>query len=74
MLRIARAAEREPAAAGVNVTLMLQLLPAASVDPQVFICPKSAVFAPVSPIPVIARSADPVLDKVMVVLLEVLTS
>jgi hypothetical protein len=38
-------AERVPAAAGVNVTLMLQEAPAATLA-QLFVCEKSAAFVP----------------------------
>ena len=33
--------EREPVAVGVNVTLMLQLVPAANATPQLLLCAKS---------------------------------
>jgi len=49
-----------PEAVGVNVTLILQLAPAATLAPQLFIWAK----APVSVIPVIARGAVPVLVRV----------
>lgn len=47
-------------AVGVNVTLILQLAPAARPAPQLFICAKS----PVRVIPVIVRGAPPVLLRV----------
>jgi hypothetical protein len=41
-------ADRVPLAVGVNVTLIVQLAPAATLDPQVLVCAKSPGFAPVS--------------------------
>jgi len=41
-----RVADLVPAAAGVNVTLAVQLAPAARLDPQVFVCEKSDGFVP----------------------------
>jgi hypothetical protein len=59
------AAEREPAAVGVNVTLMVQLpLLAATELPQLFNCVKSPMFAPVTLIPVMFSAAVPVLVSV----------
>jgi hypothetical protein len=40
-------AVREPVPEGVNVTVMMQLPPASTLDPQVFVWKKSAAFAPV---------------------------
>ena len=51
---------RAPVAVGVNVTLMLQLEPAARVAPQVFVEAKS----PVTAIELMFRLAFPVLDSV----------
>jgi len=48
---------RVPVAVGVKVTEILQLIPAAMVGPQVFVCEKS----PLVPILFNKRSADPVL-------------
>src|SRR5713226_4780622 len=53
---------RVPDAVGVNVTLMLQLAPAATELPQVFVSTKS----PLAAILVIVRAALPVLDSVTV--------
>jgi hypothetical protein len=50
---------REPAAVGVNVTLIAQLLPLATLLPQLFVSPKS----PLAVIPVIDSGALPVLLK-----------
>jgi len=51
---------REPVAVGVNVTLIVQLDPAARLVPQVFVCAKS----PVTVTPVIVRLAVPLLLRV----------
>ena len=59
-------ADRAPAAVGLNVTLIVQFAPAATVVPHVLVCAKSAALAPVSPMLLIARSAVPVLDSVTV--------
>lgn len=40
------AAFRAPIAAGVNVTLIEQLAPAARLEPQLFVCEKSEAFVP----------------------------
>jgi hypothetical protein len=40
-------AVRVPAAVGVKVTLIVQLAPAATLDPQVFVCAKSPGSVPV---------------------------
>lgn len=52
--------------AGVKVTEMMQLAPAASELPQVLVWAKSAAFAPVIAMPVIASAALPELDSVAV--------
>jgi hypothetical protein len=51
---------------GVNITLIAQLPPAATLEPHGFDCEKSAAFAPVMvmPDPVILSAAFPVLDRV----------
>jgi hypothetical protein len=41
-------AERAPVAVGVNVTLIEQLAPPATLDPQVLVCKKSPAFVPVT--------------------------
>ena len=41
---------RVPVAVGVNVTLMVQVAPAATLVPQLFVCPKSPPLVPVKPI------------------------
>ena len=58
---------------GVNVTLMTQLPPAATVVPHGLVCAKSAAFVPVipMPVPVMFSAAPPVLDSVTVCAAEV---
>jgi len=41
------AALRAPVAVGLKVTLIVQFPPAATLDPQVLVCPKSPGLAPV---------------------------
>jgi len=61
------AAVRIPVAVGVNVTLIVQFpLFAATELPQLFVCAKSPLFAPVTPMLVILRAALPVLVSVTV--------
>lgn len=48
-----------PAAAGVNVTLIVQLELAASALPQLFVWAKSEALVPEIEIPVIVRAAFP---------------
>ena len=57
-------AERAPLALGVKETVMEQLLPAARLEPQLFVCWKSAGFVPASVIPEIVRAALPVFVSV----------
>ena len=59
-----RLARREPVAPGVNVTLMPQLPPAATVDPHALVCAKSAAFAPVNVRLLMTRAPFPVLFNV----------
>src|SRR5208283_2442533 len=59
-------AVRLPAAEGVNVTLSVQLPPAASELPQVVVSAKSPGLAPVNAIPLRDRAAFPVLFSVTV--------
>lgn len=62
------AALRVAATAGVNVTLIVQLAPAARVfEPvgQVFVCAKLAEFAPVIVMPLMLSAALPLLVRVM---------
>lgn len=59
-------AVKVPLVAGVNVTLMEQLLPAAKLDPQVFVSAKVDGFAPVSATLEMLSAALPVLVSVMV--------
>jgi hypothetical protein len=57
---------REPAAEGVNVTLIAQLAPAETVLPQVFVCVKSPALAPLMAILEMLRDAFPMLESVTV--------
>jgi len=67
-------AVREPVALGVNVTLMVQLAPAARVAPHEFVKAKLEAFVPVREMLVIVMLALPLLVNVTVLgLLVVLT-
>lgn len=57
-------AERLPAEAGVNVTLIVQLAPAATEEPQVVVSPKSPGLAPNKPILTMFSTVLPVLVRV----------
>jgi len=59
-------AVRLPVAVGLNVTLNVQLLLAASELPQVLVCPKSPELVPVNPMLAIDRAVLPVLLNVTV--------
>ncbi len=59
-----RLAVRAPEAVGLNVTLMVQFAFAATELPQVFVCAKSALFAPVMEIAVRLSGKLPVLVSV----------
>ena len=48
---------RDPAAAGVKVTLIVQFPPAATLDPQLLVCPKSPGLVPVKPTLVMVKAA-----------------
>jgi hypothetical protein len=54
---------RAPAAVGLNVMLILQLEPAATLPPQVFVWLKSPLFAPITAMLVMVRVSVPVFDK-----------
>jgi hypothetical protein len=54
-----RAAVRVPEAAGLNVTLMLQLAPSANEVPQVWVCRKSLALVPVIPMPAMLKVVAP---------------
>jgi hypothetical protein len=58
------AAVRVPVAAGLKVTLMVQLAPAATLDPQLFVSAKSLELAPESAMLLRLKSAFPELVKV----------
>ena len=55
---------RAPVAAGVKVTLMMQVADAASEAGQLLLCVKLLAFVPVMEMPVMASAALPVLDSV----------
>ena len=59
------AALRLPADAGVKVTLMVQVPPAASDVPQLLVCPKLLALVPATPMFEIARAALPGFDSVI---------
>ena len=59
-------AVRLPLAAGLNVTLIVQLAPAATELPQVLVCAKSLALVPVRARLVMLKAALPVLPKVRV--------
>jgi len=60
------AALRVPVAAGVKVTLIVQLVPAATLDPQLLVCAKSPGLVPVSAMLEMLKAEFPVLFRVMV--------
>jgi hypothetical protein len=53
-----------PVAAGLNVTLIAQLAPAAKLAPQLFVCEKSAPLVPVNVMLVRVNAAVPLLVRV----------
>ena len=55
---------RLPVALGVKFTVIVQLDPAATLDPHALVCVKSPAFAPVTVILVMVRAALPVLPRV----------
>jgi hypothetical protein len=61
-----KVAVRDPVAAGVKVTAIVQELPAASEDPQVFASEKSSGSVPAKVVPEIVKLAVPVLLRVTV--------
>ena len=63
---IVTAANRLPAAAGSNVTLMVQLAPAATLAPQLLVCEKSPAFVPAMAIEVIDRAEPPLLASLTI--------
>lgn len=58
-------AVRAPAAVGLNVTLIEQFPPVATLAPHVFVCEKSPLLVPVIAMLVRVKVADPVLDRVI---------
>jgi len=59
-----RVALREPTAAGVKVTVIVQFPPETTLAPQVFVWPKSPMFVPVMAMLEMASVAVPVLLRV----------
>src|SRR5439155_21127861 len=59
-----RVAVRVPVAVGLNVTLIVQLDAAATLVPQVFVCAKSPLLAPVRAMVVMLNAALPGLERV----------
>ncbi len=59
-----RDTESVPLMLGVNVTLMVQLAPTATLVPHVFVCAKSPLFVPAIRMLVIVRGAVPEFCKV----------
>ena len=59
-----RVAVRVPVAVGVNVTLIVQLPPAATLDPQLLVWAKSPLLVPVMPILLMVTAKLPVLETV----------
>ena len=70
---MAMVAARLPLAEGVKVTLMVQLAPAATLDPQLLVWAKSPALAPKTPMLVTLNAALPelvrVTDRVVLVVL-----
>ena len=64
MSEIETEAVRVPVAVGLKVTLMVQLAPAATLDPQVLVSEKSPLLAPVTEMLVTLRLAEPVFIRV----------
>ena len=58
--------EREPVAVGWNLTVIVQLLPAATELPHVLVCEKSAGFVPLIEMLVILNAVLAVFVRVMV--------
>src|SRR6266851_1832291 len=59
-------AVRVPVAVGAKVTLIVQVAPAATEAPQVFVCAKSPLFVPVMAMLEIINAAVPVLDRLTI--------
>ena len=58
-------AVRVPVAVGLNVTLIVQLVPAARLAPQVWVWVKSPLLVPVMAMPLMLSAAVPVLERVI---------
>jgi hypothetical protein len=61
----ATAAERDPLAVGLNVTLILQFAPAATLDPQLLVWLKSLALLPLTAMLDMSKAAPPELVRVM---------
>ena len=61
----ARLAVRVPVAVGLNVALIVQLVPAARLAPQVWVWMKSPLLVPVMAMPLMLSAAVPVLERVI---------
>jgi len=57
---------RDPVTVGVKVTLIVQFPPAATLDPQLLVCPKSPGLVPVKPMLVMANAVPLGFDSVTV--------
>jgi hypothetical protein len=64
LLLMEMAALRGPIPAGVKVTLIWQLAPTGSEEPQALLCAKSPGFAPVMEMPEMASGVEPVFARV----------
>lgn len=67
-----RLAERAPAAVGVKLTVMVQLVLTATLEPQVLVCEKSPGLVPMKAMPDMVSAAVPVLVSVAVCVVAVL--
>jgi len=56
---------RVPVAVGLNVTLIVQLVPAARLAPQVWVWVKSPLLVPVMAMPLMLSAALPALERVI---------
>ena len=56
---------RVPVAVGLNVTLIVQLVPAARLAPQVCVWVKSPLLVPVMAMPLMLSAAAPALERVI---------
>ena len=56
---------RFPVAVGLNAALIVQLVPAARLEPQVWVWVKSPLLVPVMAMPLMLSAAAPVLERVI---------